>query len=270
MADSHSAPVGVHSQRDGPAVPVRLGAALRRLVDPLLALAFPSACVACGRLLARSGLGPLCEACWGSLPRHQALACRCGLPLMPGRSACGRCRRGRQPLAAGASLGPYEGSLRLVLQQLKYARRRRAARRLAALLLQDPLAASLVAGSDALVPVPLHPRRLRQRGFNQSALLAAALAHSTGRPWRGDLLRRRRDTRPQAGLSAAERRRNVRDAFAAGRRADMAGKVLTLIDDVLTTGATAEACARVLRDAGAAEVRLLTVARAVRGSLEGA
>jgi ComF family protein len=243
-----------------------LRSGLRRIVDPLLALAFPSACAGCGRLLSRSGRGPLCETCWGSLPRHRALACRCGLPLLPARVVCGRCRRGRQPLSSGASLGPYEGTLRLVLHQLKYARRRGVARRLASLLLEDPRVAALLAESDTLVPVPLHPRRLRQRGYNQSALLAAALAGLTRRPWRGDLLRRRRDTVPQTGLSAAERRRNVRDAFAAGRRAGVAGKVLTLVDDVLTTGATAEACARVLRAAGAAEVRLLTVARAVAGS----
>jgi ComF family protein len=149
-----------------------------------------------------------------------------------------------------------------VLHELKYSGRRRAARRLAALLLEDDAVRRLVATSDVLVPVPLHPRRLRQRGFNQSALLAAALGHTLARPVCADALVRRRETAPQAGLTAAERRRNVRDAFALRRRARTAGRVVTLIDDVTTTGATALACARALANGGASEVRLLTVARA--------
>jgi ComF family protein len=118
-----------------------------------------------------------------------------------------------------------------------------------------------VATSDLLVPVPLHPRRLRERGFNQSALLAAELGRRTARPMLADALVRRRDTAPQAGLTAAARRRNVRDAFAVARRGSVAGRVVTLVDDVFTTGATALACARVLRGAGAREVRLVTIAR---------
>ncbi len=114
-----------------------------------------------------------------------------------------------------------------------------------------------------LVPVPLHPRRRRERGFNQSALLAREIARRTGKATCPDALCRRVDTVPQAGLSAAARRRNVRDAFAVQRRAAVAGRTVVLVDDVLTTGATALACARRLGEAGAREVRLLTVARVV-------
>jgi ComF family protein len=238
-------------------------AAARLLVDPFLAVVFPSACPACGRLLAHPGRGPLCEPCWASLPRHLAVSCRCGLPLPPALSACGRCRRGRQPFAAGASLGPYEGPLRVVLHELKYAGRRRAAGRLAEALLEDPAVRALVATSDVLVPVPLHPRRLRERGFNQSALLVEALARKAARPACPDALVRRLDTAPQAGLTAAARRRNVQGAFAVRRKASVAGRTVTLVDDVLTTGATALACARPLKEAGVREVRLLTVARVV-------
>ncbi|HXY40248.1 MAG TPA: double zinc ribbon domain-containing protein [Vicinamibacteria bacterium] len=236
--------------------------AARRLVDPLLAVVFPSACPGCGALLAHPGAGPLCEACWRALPRHRAAACGCGLPLLPGAACCGRCRRGRQPFAAGASLGPYEGSLRVLLHQLKYAGRRRAAARLAALLLEEEPVVRLLQTSEVLVPVPLHPRRLRERGFNQSALIAEALALRCGCRFCPDALVRRRDTAPQAGLTAKQRRGNVQGAFVVRRRAGVCGKVVTLVDDVVTTGATAQACARALLEAGAAELRLLTAARA--------
>lgn len=238
-------------------------AAARRLVEPVLTVVFPSGCAFCGRLLAQPTRGPLCGRCWKTLPRHRVVACRCGLPRLPGRMVCGRCRRGYQPFAAGVSLGPYEGSLRSVIHELKYRGRRRVAGRLAEALLEDGLTREMVCGSDVLVPVPLHPRRLRERGFNQASLLAGELGRRTRRRLGDGVLVRRRDTAPQAGLSAAARRRNVADAFVVRRRALIAGHVVTLVDDVFTTGATAYACARALHQAGAEEVRLLSVARVV-------
>jgi ComF family protein len=237
--------------------------AARRLLEPVLTVVFPSACASCGRLLAEPTRGPLCGRCWGALPRHPTPSCRCGLPLPPGWLVCARCRRNRQPFAAGASLGPYDGPLRVAIHELKYRGRRRVARRLARALLEDAHARELVAGSHVLVPVPLHPRRLRERGFNQAGLIAREIGRQTGRPCGEGALVRRRDTAPQTGLSAAARRRNVEGAFVVRRRALVAGQVVTLVDDVLTTGATAGACAQALRIAGAREVRLLSVARVV-------
>jgi ComF family protein len=235
----------------------------RRLAGPVLAVVFPSECPACGQLIVQLGRGPLCEPCWSSLPRHQALTCRCGLPLAPGLSSCPRCRRGRQVFAAGCSLGPYEGALRVAIHELKFSGRRRAAARLAELLLESPATLELVATSDVLVAVPLHPRRLRERGYNQAALLAQELARRAGVACCPDALVRRLDTAPQAGLSAAARRRNVREAFAVRSKAKVAGKTVTLVDDVVTTGATALGCGRELVAAGAREVRLLSTARVV-------
>jgi ComF family protein len=175
--------------------------------------------------------------------------------------ACGRCRRGLSPFARGASLGPYEGALRLVLHELKYRGRRRAAGRLARALLESPAALAVLEPGVLLVPVPLHPRRRRERTFNQAELLAMALGGGRSLPVCRDALVRLKDTPAQTGLSAAARRRNVEGAFAVRRPARVAGRVVVLVDDVLTTGATTRACATALRRAGAAEVRLLTVAR---------
>jgi ComF family protein len=190
---------------------------------------------------------------------------------------CGRCRRIADALPTRV-VGPYEGRLRDVLHAFKYDGRRSLAPALAALLREQ--AADVLAGADLIVPVPLHAARRRHRGFNQARDLAAGL----GVPILA-ALRRTRATRAQASLTAGARRRNVRGAFAlapaspwtaatwrlsrrdrVARTADaLADRVVVLVDDVVTTGATLDACARVLRTAGAAEVRAVTVARAVIG-----
>jgi len=182
-----------------------LGQATTRLiVDPVLALVFPSSCPGCGRDVDQPTRGPLCAACWSALPRHRGPLCPCGFPLPPdAEGPCGRCRRGLAPFARGASVGPYEGTLRLLVHEMKFHARRRVAARLAEALLASTDVRAALAGADVLVPVPLHPRRRRERGFNQSALLARALAGPTGLRVAEDALARREDTPPQTGLSAA-------------------------------------------------------------------
>ena len=182
--------------------------------------------------------------------------------------ACGRCRRGLSAFAAGASLGPYEGSLRTAIHELKYGGQRRVASRLAEAALREDAVRTVLAPGAVLVPVPLHPRRQRERGFNQSELLACEIARRTGAQIAPAALVRRADTPPQTGLTAAARRANVKGAFAVRQRARVAGRCIVLVDDVFTTGATARACARALREAGASDVRLLTMARVVVGPHE--
>src|SRR5260370_39940170 len=154
----------------------------RRLVEPVLAVVFPSRCPACSPALAHPTRGPLCEACWGALPRHRGRLCGCGLPLPPALALCGRCRRGRQTFAAGVSLGPYEGGLRTVIHELKYRGKRRLAGRPAEALLAEPSARALLLGSEVVLPVPLHPRRRRERGLQPVAGFSHGLAHRVGRP----------------------------------------------------------------------------------------
>lgn len=144
---------------------------------------------------------------------------------------------------------------------LKYQGRHRAAARLAQRMVQEARCRSVLSGADCLVPVPLHPARESERGFNQSALLADALGRLGAVPLRHALLRTRR-TRSQTDLSARERRLNVRDAFAPARGHEVRGAVVVLVDDVTTTGATIRECAMVLRVMGALDVRSITAARA--------
>jgi ComF family protein len=178
-----------------------------------------------------------------------------------GAALCGYCRRGAFRFEKARSFGYYEGALREILQQYKYGGLRPLAGPLG-----DRLAQTLMRHRDSawdmVLPVPLHRNRERQRGFNQAGLLAVRVGKLCGIPLGGRDCVRVRDTPPQTGLRAAERRKNVRGAFAVPRPERVRGRRVLLVDDVLTTGATADACARALLEAGARSVWVLTLARA--------
>lgn len=235
--------------------------ALRPGLDAVLALLLAPACAACQRPLDAPALGPVCPACWAAItPAVPPVCDACGDALPSWRypgSADARCRRcADRPsrVSRSRAIGPYEGALRGILHALKYDGRPSLARPIAALMKRH--GSEVLDGADICVAVPLHRSRLRRRGFNQ----AAELGRHLGLPLVA-ALRRTRRTPSQTDLPAASRYANVRGAFAPRRRVDVRGMVIVLVDDVSTTGATLDACAAVLLEAGAREVRALTAAR---------
>jgi ComF family protein len=183
------------------------------------------------------------------------------------QARCARCRRLRPLVERARAAGAYEGALRSVIHALKYEGRRSLAGPLATLM--RARCQAVLDGAHVLVPVPLHSSRRRARGFNQAMDLARRLSGGT-LPVR-TAIRRVRATPSQTGLPAAQRRRNMREAFAPARRLrwrrrtapPLRGLIVVLVDDVSTTGATLDACAMVLLAMGASEVRAVTAARAV-------
>jgi ComF family protein len=178
-----------------------------------------------------------------------------------GTGLCALCRRGATEFDWARGYGVYEGSLRHLIHLLKYGGMEPLARPLGMRLAVLPAQAGPV---DLIVPVPLDRGRRRARGFNQSELLAKEVGRLTGVGVDARVLRRRRATQTQTGLTHRQRRLNVRGAFVVGRPAAIAGKSIALVDDVITTGATAAACAHVLKGAGASRVVVLALARARR------
>jgi len=237
---------------------------IETVFDSLIAVVLAPSCAACELPLERPTAGPVCDGCWRAiLPLTPPLCDRCGDPLPTWRTisvplaSCPRCRRSSRSIDRARAIGAYDGTLRAVIHALKYDSRRSLAARLGALMRQR--GADILIGADCVVPVPLHPSRKRHRGFNQ----ANDLARHLGLPVIA-ALRRVRATPTQTGLPASQRHRNMRDAFATTRTGGaLTGAVAVLVDDVSTTGATLEACARTLKEAGVREVRALTAARVV-------
>ncbi len=243
----------------------RMAEGVRRAGGLLIDLLLPPSCVLCGTAVrAASGL---CAACWGRLRFIEEPCCPVtGRPLAHEGEAADFLPA--PALAAGRAWDGiraavlFNDAARRLVHGLKYHDRHEATALMAALTARA--AGDRLRPGTLVVPVPLYGRRLWRRRFNQSALLARRMARMTGARYMPEILRRVRPTRPQVGLSGDDRRRNVRGAFAVPpeRAAAVHGARVVLVDDVMTTGATAEACCRALRRAGAERVEVLVFALA--------
>jgi ComF family protein len=247
----------------------RASAAARRWGRATLDALVPPLCLSCGTGI--DAPGALCAACWSRVAFMAPPLCACcGFPFETesGPDAlCAACLAKRPRYRRARAAFRYDDNSRRLVLMFKHADRLDPAPTFARWLAQA--GAELLADADVIAPVPLHRWRLLWRRYNQSAELARALGRLSGKRVVPDLVQRHRHTPPQADRNARERRLNVAGAFRVHpyRRDHVRDKSILLIDDVLTTGATVEACARVLLRAGAASVDVLTLARVVRPQL---
>jgi ComF family protein len=259
-----------------------VGAWLVQAADALASVLFPADCRICERLLLTSRRVPICEVCLQSFaPLQGALCATCGLPAstwslgppsqsghqQPEEILCPTCRMGSWGFDRARSFAEYKTALIRAIVLLKFEQMeplgRWFAERLRVVASQQNLQADLV------VPVPLHRQRERERGYNQADLIARPLARQLGLPYRAVLLVRTRPRPNKQILTLEERWDSVRGAFATHPGSQVDNLRVLLVDDVMTTGATLDACARALRAAGAKSVIGLTVARAARHPLAG-
>jgi ComF family protein len=232
--------------------------ALRSLLD----FALPPRCAGCGSIV--DDVHSFCPDCWKKVEFLGNSGCQsCGLPLQATeQTCCGVCLARPPRIARTRAAVAYDELSRSLAIRLKYGRKVAVARTMARYM--APLVGE--GGNRVLVPVPLHRTRLWRRGFNQSALMARELARRLNIAADPFALERTRRTPPLKGMSSLQRRKTVAGAFRVRDRSAVEGKTVILVDDVLTTGSTAEACARALKRAGAARVELVSWARVVKPS----
>lgn len=265
---------------------------LRSTVDSLSCALFPATCVLCSNLLIHLAHIPVCDSCWGRLrPQAGVLCPRCGEDLgvesfwphagsdesfFSSTAQCRPCRLSPPAFERALAYGVYEAELRSLIHLLKYSSMRPIAgglgRRMASCLLRLPAAERERIPREMLViPVPMFRRKRRARGFDHAELLSRAMIHELHRQdmsrklqLETGVLERRKATASQAGLTPRQRRQNLRGAFALSHPGRVRGRNVLLVDDIYTSGATARACSRVLREGGAASVWVVTAARAQR------
>ena len=257
--------------------PERLLARAGDLVGFVSCAGLPACCTVCNSLLSQFSETPVCDACWSEVGSEREHCCaRCGEDLFTpasdasGRSECRVCRMAPPFFVRAVSYGVYEGSMRGVIHAMKYERIGPLAKELGRRLAE----AIELLGTDVpmlVVPVPLHRSRVSQRGFNQARELAveALKVLAVRRPeWElelsGPTLMRQRATESMAGLTPRQRRLNLRGAFVVLDPGKIRGRHVLLVDDIYTSGATARGCSKTLIEAGAASVRVVTLARAQR------
>lgn len=233
----------------------------------LVEVLFPTRCPACRSLVDEPEEEIFCRVCAGCVSYITSPLCpRCGVPFaspLGEDHLCGSCLENPPDFHAARALGRFEGPLREAVHRFKYGGDTAAGKALGVLMADYTYPGFCVSNYDLVVPVPLHIRRLRQRGFNQALVLARAVARRYHLPLDFTVLRRHIDTPPQVALDRKERARNVRGAFAVENPLRIRGRRVLIIDDVYTTGSTLSECAGLLMACGVEEAAVLTAARVV-------
>jgi ComF family protein len=233
----------------------------KNLSSTILEFFLPRLCLFCGAAVGEEAAAAVCPECEARIDWVKSPLCTCCGRMFDSRDGadrlCGDCQAEPPPFERARAAALYDGPVAQAIKGFKF-NRQMAFLPVMQLWLRRPLCRDLAAAADLLVPVPLHPKRLKSRGFNQALLLARTFPEL---PWSRDALVRTRHTVPQVELKPRERQANVKGAFAVRDPALVQGKQVLLMDDLYTTGATVKECARVLRRAGARRVEVLTVAR---------
>ncbi|MDQ8203669.1 ComF family protein [Pelagicoccus sp. SDUM812003] len=235
-----------------------------RCFEAFTAAAFPSQCVECGGLVeARSDFASVCVACCDRVQLVREPKClTCGFPFFgetESKAGCMHCEHLSPVFGQGWSVSLFRGPVRHLIHELKYERGFWALRDIAAMARLGPGLREFV-GDAILLPVPLHARKMRERGYNQSELIVRELAKVFPDSEMGDVLERRVDTVSQTRFNRRERVRNLKNAFSLRRnRAIQPGRRYVIVDDVFTTGSTLNACAHALEQAGAGRIDVLTI-----------
>jgi ComF family protein len=239
---------------------------LESFLHTALDFLFPPLCHVCRISIPAAGLLHICPVCRDRMPVISSPFCTlCGSPFIGAGEdhICGRCCTSRNHFDAARAALVYEGACRDLIHAFKYRNKTHLRRPLALMAIERLTEFVQQCSPDLIMPVPLHRKRLRSRGFNQAILLGELFSDHWKIPVDRHNLRRVRWTEPQVNLPASDRRENVKGAFAVHAPDQIQGRRVLLVDDVLTTGSTVEECARMLKDAGAKEVVVVTVARAL-------
>ncbi len=227
---------------------------------------FPSFCHLCSSLLELPGERVICRSCWKRIIPSSSPFCLCCGRFYEGEGddhLCWDCLKNRPPFSCHRSCGRYRGILKDIILLFKYRRLQLLGKGLAHLIYRSLGEEEKIWwGAEALIPVPLHPRKKRQRGFNQAQVIAGELSKLKGIECVDDMLIKIKNVPPQTALDMEERKRNIRGAYGVKNSKKIKGKVVILVDDVFTTGSTVRECSSVLKTAGADEVRAITVAQA--------
>ncbi len=230
------------------------------MLNNILNILYPERCPACDGPSNSHSIAPICSQCWKLLSPYDGSKCqKCGRPLVSDVSIlCGECIHDEPVFITADSFGLYDGALKKAINLLKYHGVKRLSKPLSDLLCRMQLPKV-----DAVIPVPLHQKRLRKREYNQSALIAHRVAKRLECTFVSDCLIKIKDTPPQVGLSSNKRRTNIKNAFEVRKKTHIKEGSILLVDDVITTGATIRECSGVLKKAGARSVYVIAMAHRI-------